>query len=113
MKRALIPAMILASLAVIGQQAFPTVQPEATASPVITTVSVDEAESATDQQMWSVMGDDAGRCWERPEDRFGRSPVTAVVKREGTIDVRRVDVNEINDNDWVLAWCEAPKEEAR
>lgn len=112
--RIVAPALILAALAIGGQQAFPAQQPQSSAvvaeAQPVKIITLEDAESQTDRKMWAVMGDDASGCWEKPEHRFNRTPVSAVVKADGSMGVRRVAVTEIKKNEWVLAWCEAPKE---
>lgn len=79
-------------------------------APVTRAVSIAEAESIVADDLRSTIGSDTERCWERPEDRRGRTPYTAIVKADGGFDVREVtaaDAQALSQQGetWVLSWC--------
>lgn len=68
-------------------------------------------EGVVASQTWQV-GSDFEDCWESPEDAWGRTADSAVVKYVGTVDVQTVTADEAwelatNSDVYVLAWCDA------
>lgn len=89
----------------LSDETTTSASPEPEPAPIVN-VSAEDAESTVSSQLWSLMGDDASTCWERPEDRYGRVPASAVVKRDGTTEVKLVPASNVGSDEWVLAWCE-------
>lgn len=106
--RALVAPFVVAVITWLGVTTFaPDSAPVATATTRV--MSTPEAEVRVEQQLAEQT--DAASCWEGDAERAGRTPVTAMVKDDGGVDVREVSADEAWDLStagkvWILAWCE-------